>query len=159
MGPTINFVIRQHRQTLSGELIGRRRAAGRCASGRVWVQAIALRDGSGLRFVARRATIVLGTPTRDGDTEIHVPTDMPSTVSAARVADLYRTRWLVETSFAELAETLSGEIDTLGYPRAVLFGFGLALAAANVLAAVNAPSEPPTRARRTRCTGIRPSSR
>ena len=33
---------------------------------------------------------------------------------------------------------MSGEIDTLGYPRAALFGFGLALAAANVLAAVKA---------------------
>jgi hypothetical protein len=44
----------------------------------------------------------------------------------------------IESAFAELAETLSGEIDTLGYPRAALFGFGLAVAAANVLAVVKA---------------------
>lgn len=133
-----NFVIRQHRQTLHGELLGRRRAAGRCGGGRVWEQAVALRDGSGLRFVARRVTVGLDAPTRDGDAEVHVLTNLPAAVPAARVADLYRKRWTIETAFAELAKTLSGEIDTLGYPRAALFGFGLALAAANVLAAVKA---------------------
>lgn len=132
------FVIRQHRQTLHGEPVGRRRAAGRCGGGRVWEQAIALRDGNGLRFVGRRVTVALDTPTRDGDAEVHVLTNLPTAVPAARVADLYRKRWTIETAFAELAKTLSGEIDTLGYPRAALFGFGLALAAANVLAAVKA---------------------
>jgi hypothetical protein len=133
-----NFVIRQHRQTLHGELVGRRRAAGRCGGGRVWEQGVALRDGNGLRFVARRVTVALDAPTRDGDAEVHVLTNLPAAVPAARVADLYRKRWTIETAFAELARTLSGEVDTLGYPRAALFGFGLALAAANVLAAVKA---------------------
>ena len=71
----------------------------------------------------------LDTPTRDGDAEVHILTNLPAAVPAARVADLYRKRWTIETAFAELAKTLSGEIDTLGYPRAALFGFGLALAA------------------------------
>ena len=59
-------------------------------------------------------------------------------MTAAWEADLYRKRWTIETAFAELAKTLSGEIDTLGYPRAALLGFGPALAAANVPAAVKA---------------------
>jgi hypothetical protein len=133
------FVIRQHRQTLHWEPVGRRRAAGRCDGGRVWEQTVALRDGNGLRFVGRRVTVVLDTPTRDGDTEVHILTNLPAGVaSAARVAELYRRRWTIEAAFAELAQALSGEIDTLGYPRAALFAFGLALAAANVLAAVKA---------------------
>jgi IS4 transposase len=133
------FVIRQHRQTLHWELVGRRRAAGRCDGGRVWVQAIAFRDENGLRFVGRRVTIVLDAPTRDGDTEVHILTNLPaSAASAVQVAQLYRRRWTIESAFAEVEKTLSGEINTLGYPRAALFAFGLALAAANVLAAVKA---------------------
>jgi Transposase DDE domain len=133
------FVIRQHRQTLHWEPVGRKRAAGRCDGGRVWEQKVALRDDRGLRFVGRRVTVELDTPTRDGDTEVHILTNLPAAVaSAARVAELYRRRWTIEAAFAELAQALSGEIDTLGYPRAALFAFGLALAAANVLAAVKA---------------------
>ncbi len=133
------FVIRQHRQTLHWEPVGRRRAAGRCDGGRVWEQAVALRDDRGLRFAGRRVTVELDTPTRDGDAEVHILTNLPAAVaSAARVAELYRRRWTIEAAFAELAQTLSGEIDTLGYPRAALFAFGLALTAANVLAAVKA---------------------
>jgi IS4 transposase len=133
------FVIRQHRQTLHWEPVGRRRAAGRCDGGRVWEQAVALRDDRGLRFAGRRVTVELDAPTRDGDAEVHILTNLPAAVaSAARVAELYRRRWTIEAAFAELARTLSGEIDTLGYPRAALFAFGLALTAANVLAAVKA---------------------
>src|SRR5205085_7137340 len=83
------FVVRQHRQTLHWELIGRRRAAGRCDGGRVWVQAVALRNENGLRFVGRRVAIALDAPTRDGDTEVHVLTNLPaSSASAAQVAEL-----------------------------------------------------------------------
>jgi IS4 transposase len=132
------FVIRQH-QNLRVEWIGRRRSRGRCDGGRVWEQSIALRDANGLRFVARRVTVVLDTPTRDGDREIHILTNLPTSVaSAVQVAQLYRRRWTIESAFAELEKTLSGEIATLGYPRAAVFAFGLALAAANVLAAVKA---------------------
>ena len=101
-------------------------------------QGVALRGENGPRFVARRVTIRLGAPTRDGDAEVHVLTNLPAAVPAARVAGLCRKRWTIETAFAELAKTSSGEIDTLGYPRAARFGFGPGLAAANVLAAVKA---------------------
>src|SRR5262249_53673890 len=130
------FVIRQHRQTLHWEPVGRRGAAGRCDGGRVWEQAVALRDDRGLRFAGRRVTIELDTPTRDGDAEVHILTNLPAAVaSAARVAELYRRRWTIEAAFAELARTLSGEIDTLGYPPAPVFAFGPALPPANGLRA------------------------
>ena len=54
------------------------------------------------------------------------------------VADLYRKRWTLETAFQELEASLNGEINTLGYPKAALFAFCVALVAYNVLSAVKA---------------------
>ena len=54
------------------------------------------------------------------------------------IAELYRRRWTIETAFAELAETLNGEVNTLGYPKAALFAFCVALVAYNVLSTVKA---------------------
>jgi hypothetical protein len=57
-------------------------------------------------------------------------------VSDKRVAELYRKRWTLETAFQQLEAYLHSEINTLGYPKAALFGFCLALVAYNVLAVV-----------------------
>jgi hypothetical protein len=76
--------------------------------------------------------------TRDGDAEIVILTNLPETVTAATVAQLYRRRWTVETTFQELTEYLGCEVNTLGYPKAALFAFCVALVAYNVLAVVKA---------------------
>ena len=52
-------------------------------------------------------TIRLKTVTRDGDQEIHVLTNLPSKVSAVRVADLYRQSWTLEQAFNELTDPLA----------------------------------------------------
>ena len=52
------------------------------------------------------------------------------------VADLYRRRWTIETAFAEMEKVLNGEINALGYPKAALFSFCMALVAYNVLSTV-----------------------
>jgi IS4 transposase len=57
-------------------------------------------------------------------------------VSGKRVADLYLKRWTVETAFQHLEAYFRSEINTLGYPKAALFGFCLALVAYNLLAVV-----------------------
>ena len=54
------------------------------------------------------------------------------------IADLYRRRWTIETAFQELEASLNGEIDTLGYPKAALFAFCVALVSYNVLSTVKA---------------------
>jgi hypothetical protein len=54
------------------------------------------------------------------------------------VARLYRKRWRVETAFQHLAQDLNTEINTLGYPRAALFGFCIGLVAYNILAVLKA---------------------
>lgn len=86
----------------------------------------------------RRVTILLDQPTRDGDREIHVLTNLPKEVGAVKVAEVYRKRWTIETLFFEVAQTLSCEIDTLGYPKAALFAFCLGLLAANAVALLKA---------------------
>src|SRR6185503_13305884 len=45
-------------------------------------------------------------------------------------------RWTLETALQHLEASLHAEINTLGYPKAALCGFWLALVAYNVLAVV-----------------------
>ena len=49
---------------------------------------------------------------------------------------LYADRWTIETAFQHLTVDLACEVDTLGYPKAALFGFCVALVAYNVVALV-----------------------
>jgi IS4 transposase len=133
------FVIRQHGATLHIEGMGERRPCGRSETGEVFEQELRLGDGDGGSMVVRRITIELDTPTRDGETEVHVLTNLPAEIAdALAVADLYRRRWTVEAAFGELATCLNGEIDTLGYPKAALFAFCVALVSYNVMSVVKA---------------------
>jgi len=84
----------------------------------------------------RRVTVELNEPTRDGEHEIHVLTNLPQRVAALRVAELYRKRWTIETAFQEIAANFAGEIETLGYPRAALFAFCMALVSFNILSVI-----------------------
>jgi IS4 transposase len=66
-------------------------------------------------------------------------TNLPKSVASAKlIAELYRKRWSIETMFQELEAHLHSEINTLGYPKAALFGFCVALVAYNALAVVKA---------------------
>jgi hypothetical protein len=134
-----SFVIRQHGATLFIEGMGERRPCGRSETGAVFEQEMRLGDGDGGTMVVRRITVVLDKPTRDGDTEIHILTNLPVEVADARtIADLYRRGWTVESAFGELATCLNGEVNTLGYPKAALFAFCVALVSYNVLGVVKA---------------------
>jgi hypothetical protein len=131
------FVIRQHGQ-VQGCLLGQRRARGRTATGKVYEQALQLEHEGQTRTV-RRITLVLDQPTQDGDTEIHILTNLPvKAASAKQVADLYRKRWTIEGRFYEVTQTLNCEPNTLGYPKAALFAFCLALVASNAVAVLKA---------------------
>ena len=77
--------------------------------------------------------------TRDGDATIAIITDLPrASASAALIAELYRNRWKIETSFQELEKFWNSEINSLGYPPAALFGFCVALVSHIILAVVKA---------------------
>ena len=135
------FAIRQHASTLGWELRGNRRWAGRDGRGRdIYEQAICLSDPeTGETFTARRITIALDKPTKDGETELHVLSNLPpKAADAVRIADLYGDRWTIETGFQQLTDDLRCEINTLGYPRAALFGFCTACVAYNAVSVVKA---------------------
>jgi len=138
MGRGASFVLRQH-GNLQGESLGVRKAKGRCETGWVYEQRLRLRNDEGQVAEVRRITVVLDKPTRDGDTEIHVLTDLPTkAVPAVRIAEVYRKRWTIEGLFLEVAQTLSCAIETLCYPKAALFAFCLGLLACNAVALLKA---------------------
>ena len=130
------FVIRQHGQTPRYELVGKRKRVGEVETGTVYEQRARIFDAEGNVLTIRRVTVVLDTPTRDGETEIHIFTNLSVKISALKIAELYRKRWTIEIAFHEVAQNLEGEIETLGYPRAALFGFCMALVSFNVISVV-----------------------
>lgn len=132
------FLIRQHGSSLKYELVGRCKKIGRIATGMVYEQALRVLDSHGATLTIRRITIRLDKPTRDGDEEIHVLTNVPAKVSAVKLGELYQRRWTVEGAFQEMEATLNSEIETLVYPQAALFAFCLALIAYNVLSVAKA---------------------
>jgi len=134
------FVIRQHGSTLSGKrLLGKRRRVGRCDTGMVYEQNMEIDNpDTGKKMTLRRITIELDQPTRDGDTVMHVLTNLPAAINAVKVADVYRKRWTVETAFQELGQALNAEINTLCYPRAALLAYCIALMMYNTLSIVKA---------------------
>jgi hypothetical protein len=133
-----SFAIRQHGSTLAWDREGPPRPAGRCATGELSEQDLWLEGGPGDPLRVRRVTLALDAPTGEGEAEIHVVTNLPGSVKAAAVMALYRARWRIEGLFQDLTSILKCEVNTLGYPRAALFGFCVALAAGNVFAALRA---------------------
>jgi IS4 transposase len=130
------FLVRQHATNVRWEPVGELRKAGRTDTGMVYQQRVELIDDWGNRLSARRITIRLDQPTEDGDTEIHLLTNLPKRVAAKRIAVAYRGRWKLESAFGELATALHCEISGLGYPPAALFAFGTGLVAYNILSVV-----------------------
>jgi hypothetical protein len=129
------FVIREHRG-LPFEMLSPMRSCGRTSTGQVAQQRVCVMDEHGHKHVFRRLRIKLNQATRDGDTELYILTNLPGRVSTKRVAQLYQNRWKLETAFQHLEAYFHSEINTLGYPKAALFGFCLALVAYNLLAVV-----------------------
>ena len=94
---------------------------------------------SGDAMHLRRITLLLKEPTRDGDTELHLLSNVPAAEArAGKLAVVYGKRWSIETAFFEITTTLSCEIQTLGYPKAALFAFCLALVAYNAVSVIKA---------------------
>jgi hypothetical protein len=133
------FLVRQHGQ-LQGELLGTPTRQGVIRSGTVYEQAMIVRAlECGEPMTVRRITIKLKEPTRDGDTELHILSNVPVVdARAGKLAVLYGKRWSIETAFFEITTTLSCEIQTLGYPKAALFAFCLALVAYNAVSVIKA---------------------
>ena len=127
------FLIRQHQSTLSWEKETKPKKIGRCETGVIYEQNLPLREGD-QTLVVRRVTIRLDQPTRSGETEINLLTNLPrEDANAYRVAELYLQRWTIENAFQEIEQALRSEINTLGYPGAALLGFTIAVLTYNAL--------------------------
>lgn len=131
-----HFAIRRHAH-LPLQDFGRKRRVGTSPTGIVYEQSALVRASHG-ELKVRLVTVKLKHPTRDGDSEITIVSNLPTRVSARRIAQLYRDRWTIEVAFHQVAMALHGEIDALAYPRAALLGFCIALVAHNILNVVKA---------------------
>ena len=142
-------LIREHEQIRFTPLEAMR-ACGHIETGQVAEQTVRI-SATGTRpaLTLRRIGLRLAQPTRQGEVDLYVWTTLPSSAAdACTVARLYATRWRIETAFQKLTVELRCEINTLGYPRAALFGFATAVVAFNalaiVLAAINTAHDPDT---------------
>jgi hypothetical protein len=130
------FLVRRHLSTLPFEPIGPLRSAGRCDTGEIFEQPIRVDDPGceGRRHRLRRIVLRLDRPTRNGETEIVLITNLPDSVPADVCCSVYGGRWEIEGHFQKLTDLLHCEIPTLGYPRAALFAFCMSVLAGNALA-------------------------
>lgn len=132
------FIIREHRK-YPFQPLGEEIYIGEIETGSVYEQPISVIDQNGKEHIYRRCRIRLKKETRDGDSEICIISNLPQEAAeATKIADQYRTRWTIETAFQELTEHLNSEINSLGYPRAALFGFCVALVTYMVLSVIKA---------------------
>lgn len=132
-----HFIIREHKSIPHQEL-SPLTEIGETETGRVFEQEVQIiYDDASLSL--RRVVIQLHQPTRHGDTEVALLTNLPTSVAnATTVAQLYLQRWSIEGMFQVITDTFNCELNTLGYPKAALFVFCLAIVAFNILATIKA---------------------
>jgi IS4 transposase len=132
------FLVRQH-AGLPWEPLEEPVYVGEGETGRVFEQRVRLMDKDVEELVVRRITVELRQPTRDGETVLHLLTNLTvEEADALTVARLYSERWQIETAFQELTVDLSCEVSTLGYPKAALFAFSVAALCYNAFSVTKA---------------------
>lgn len=132
------FLVRQH-AGLPWKPLEEPAFVGETETGRVSEQCVRLINGDGEELVVRRITIALRQPTRDGETVLHLLTNLTTEdADALTVVRLYSQRWQVESAFQELTVDLRCEVSTLGYPKAALFGFSVAVLCYNAFSVTKA---------------------
>ena len=131
------FVLVREHKGLPWQAWSGLRYVGRVETGSVYEQQVEITDEEGQRLQLRRVVIRLDEPTRDGETEVALLSNVPL-VSALTLARLYLKRWTIESLFNLLTTSLKCEHKGLGYPKAALFAFCVTLVAYNVLATVKA---------------------
>jgi Transposase DDE domain len=130
----VKFLMRHH-GGLRLTYLAKRKSCGRCKTGKVYEQQVRLPDGQEWRAII----VVRDKPLAKGGRKVILLTSVPrATAKAAKLATLYLRRWTIEEAFRQLTQYLSCEVCTLGYPKAALLAFTLAVTAFNCLACVQA---------------------
>ena len=143
------FIVREHAKHPHLQGLGSWSTPSAIETGQVREQSIELSlDGHepNLCIHWRRIEIELDTPTDSGDQTITLWSNLPSTITAQTIAQLYRKRWRIEGMFGRLESVLNSEIKTLGHPRAALLGFAVAVLSYNVLSLLKMVTEQAHRA-------------
>lgn len=131
------FVIREH-HNLPWQPLDELQSVAVIAAGELFEQTIEIEYQDHI-LQLRRIVLRLSQPTRHGDQEIVVLSNLPvRNATAIVVSQLYRERWQVEGLFLSVTTNFEGEIKTLAYPKAALFSFSLALISYNILATLRA---------------------
>ncbi len=121
------------------KILGKEKYIGKVDSGKTYEQPIMIIDKTGQEYKCRRIRVCLKKETRDGDKNIFIITNLSKREAGAKkVADIYRGRWTIETSFQELTGWFNSEINTLGYPPAALFAFCISLISYMILSVIKA---------------------
>ena len=122
------FLMRQHGSLKTWAEEGEEKQVGKTDTGWVHEQRISVvNPKTDETLTLRRIRLVLFEPTREGETEIFLLTNLTKESASAIVCcNLYRGRWSIEGAFLEMTQCLACEIDTLAYPRAAIFAFCLA---------------------------------
>jgi len=121
------FAIREHKN-YPFKIPGKQKYVGKVETGKVYEQLILVTDKSDQEHIFRRIRVALNKKTRNGDTDIYIICNLSKSVAnAKKIAELYRDRWTIETAFQYLEDHYNSEINALGYPRAALFAFCVAL--------------------------------
>jgi hypothetical protein len=129
-----DFLIRHHKgQKLLA--VGPYRPAGSCRTGQVFAAQAKLSCGQSVRLIQIRRRQALQ---EGGKTVILLTSLSAKTCPAAKLATLYLQRWRIEEAFRQLTQELGCEVRTLGYPKAALLAFSLAVLGYNCLAATKA---------------------
>lgn len=136
-----SFAVREHGKSPSPTVLNQPRKIGCIETGVVYEQAVQIELADGGTMPMRRIELHLDHPTEDGDTVIRILSNLPPAVNAKRIATLYRRRWSIERMFQWLESVLQSEITSLGYPRAALFAFSVAVLAFNVLSTIRSAIE------------------
>src|SRR6185437_2173381 len=114
------FLVRRHAQNLPYRELTPLEVQGRSTTGTVLEQAIEVEDLEvpGEVHPLRRIVVQLDRPTREGDTEIVLITNLPAEVSAIDCSAAYLERWQIERHYQVMTDLLHCEVPGLGYPRA-----------------------------------------
>ena len=131
-----DFVIRQHK-SLPVREISPLEEMGETKTGSIFEQQVQITNSDGSTLQLRRVVIQLHQPTRHGDQQVAILTHLPNSVADAKaITKLYLKRWNIEGMFQVITDTFNCELNTLGYPKAALFVFSMAVVAFNILSTV-----------------------
>jgi IS4 transposase len=134
------FVVREHGSSPNPTVLTKLSKVGRVDTGTVYEQAVEIgADDTSVKL--RRIEVHLDQVTEGGDAVIRILTNLPGAKSAEEIANLYRRRWSIENMFQWLESVLHSEVRTLGYPRAALLAFSVAVLAFNALSAIRSAIE------------------